>query len=404
MGLFGWLFPNREKNEKADKVQSYFKTMNAYTPSFTTYNGGIYEMELTRAAIHAFATSVSKLKPEFIGDVYSEMGERLQFKMNDHMDTSKFLYRLATILSVNTTAFIIPLYHDDMVTIKGYYPLLPYNTEVIDVKGEPWLRYTFPNGSKSAIELEHVGVLTQYQFKNEFFGDGNEPLLPTLTLLDIQRQGMMDAVKQSAVIRFMAKLGMNLNSEDIAKEREQFSSDNLSADNQTGIMMFDNKYTDVKQIDSKPYVIDKEQMELIKDNVYSYFGVNEDIIQNKFDEDTWNAFYEGKIEPFALQLGLVMTNMTFTDEEVKQGNYIMFTSNRLQYASNRTKLQVSTQLFDRGILTTNQINDIWNLPRVEGGDDRYIRKEYARLGKGEYASDRYEGISEFGDDGDTGDW
>jgi len=111
------------------------------------------------------------------------------------------------------------------------------------------------------------------------------------------------------------------------------------------------------------------------------FRVNEDIIQNKFDENTWNAFYEGKIEPFGLQLGLVLTNMTFTENEIAHGNQIMLTSNRLQYASNQTKLQVSTQLFDRGVLTTNQIMDIWNLPHVEGGDERYIRKEYGKVGE-----------------------
>lgn len=103
-------------------------------------------------------------------------------------------------------------------------------------------------------------------------------------------------------------------------------------------------------------------------------------MQNKFDEETWNAFYEGKIEPFALQLGLELTKMTFTENEIAHGNHIMFSSNRLQYASNATKLQMSTQLFDRGILSANMVNDIWNLPHVEGGDERYIRKEYGKVG------------------------
>jgi len=401
LGLFDKLFPNKQKNEKAHNAGEYFKTMSAYTPSFSTYDGGIYEMELTRAAIHAFATAVSKLKPEFTGSAYKTLEKQMQFKVNDHMDTTKFLYRLATILSVNTTAFIIPLYHKDMVTIRGYYPLLPHNTEVIDVAGEPWLRYSFQNGQKAAMELKNVGVLTQYQFKSEFFGDGNSPLLPTLSLMDIQKQGMEEAVKQSATIRFMAKLGQTLRPDDIESEKKRFSEDNLSSDNKSGVMMFDAKYSDVKQVDSKPFIIDNDQMELIKNNVYNYFGVNEDIIQNKFDEDTWNAFYEGKVEPFALQLGLVMTNMTFTENEISYGNQIMFTSNRMQYASNKTKLQVSTQLFDRGILNRNQIMDIWNMSHIEGGDERFIRKEYGKVGEDNNADNQYNGISEFDTDNET---
>lgn len=377
MGLFESLFPNKAKNNKSENVEGYFKALSTYTPSFTTYDGGIYEMELTRAAIHSFATACSKLKPEFAGSAYKSLERRMQYKPNDYMDTTKFLYRLATILSVNTTAFIIPLYNEDYVTIRGYYPLLPQQTELIDVGGEAWLRYTFGNGEKAAIEFSRVGVLTQYQFKNDFFGDGNAPLMSTLSLMDIQKQGMEEAIKQSANIRFMAKLGQTMRPEDIKKERDRFSADNLSADNASGMMMFDAKYSDVKQIDSKPFIIDSEQMNHIKTNVFNYFGVSEDIIQNKFTEETFNAFYEGKVEPFAIQLGLVMTNMTFTDNEVAHCNEIMFTSNRLAYASNSTKLSMSQQLFDRGILSRNEIREIWQMSPIEDGDKRYIRKEYA---------------------------
>jgi len=382
MGLFEKLFPNKAVNQaNEDKVEGYFKTMSAYTPSFNTYEGGLYEMELTRSAINAYATAISKLKPEMMGNAYKTLGKQLQFKPNPYMDTTKFLYRLATILAVNTTAFIVPLYGEDYKTIAGYYPILPQRTEVVNVKGEAWLRYTFNNGQKAAIELSEVGILTQYQYKDDFFGDGNAPLIPTLQLMDIQKQGMEEAIKSSANIRFMAKLGQTLRSEDIEKERNRFSKQNLSSDNQSGVMMFDSKYSDVQQIDSKPFIVDDKQMEQIKTSVFNYFGINEDIIQNKFTEDAWNAFYEGKIEPFALQLGLVMTNMTFTDKEIAHGNQIMFTANRMQYASNATKLQVSSQLFDRGILTTNDVMDIWNLPHVEDGDKRFIRREYTESDK-----------------------
>lgn len=378
MGLLEKLFP-RAALEK--QVDGYFKTLNAYTPAFTSYNGGVYETELTRAAIHSFANHCSKLKPEIQGNAYKNLGTALQFKPNPFMDTSKFLYRIATILSIDTTVCIIPLYGPDFQTIVGYYPLLPQRTEVVEVAGEPWLRYTFGNGQKAAIEWSKVGVLTQFQYKDDFFGAGNGALMPTMKLLDIQKQGMEEGIKQSAMIRFMAKLGQTIRPEDLAKERTRFSQENLSSDNQTGVMMFDAKYSDVKQIDSKPFIVDAEQMKIIQTNVYNYFGVNEKILQNSFNEDEWNAFYEGKIEPFALQLSLVMSNMTFTQRELSFGNSIILTSNRMQYASNKTKLDVSSQMFDRGILSTNQVMDIWNMAHVEDGDKRYIRREYVEVSK-----------------------
>ena len=373
IGLFSKIFSKQAQNKAVD---GYFKTLSSYTPSFTDYNGGIYEMELTRAAIHSFATHCSKLKPVMTGTAHKKLEKKLQFNPNPFMDTTKFLYRLATILSVNTTAFIVPIYDEEFKTISGYYPILPQRTELVSVNNEPWLRYTFSSGEHAAIELSKVGILTQYQYEKDFSGDGNKALMPTLNLLELQKQGMEEGIKQSAMIRFMAKIGTTLRPEDILKERERFSKDNLSNDNSSGVMMFDAKYSDVKQIDSKPFIVDADQMKIIQNNVFNYFGTNEKILQNSFSETEFDAYYEGKLEPFALQLSLVMTNMTFTEKEIAFGNQIFFSANRMQYASNATKLQVSTQLFDRGLLTNNQIMDIWNLPNVEDGDKRYIRREY----------------------------
>ena len=175
----------------------------------------------------------------------------------------------------------------------------------------------------------------------------------------------------------MAKLAQALKQKDIEEERKSFRENNLSAQNNGGVLLFDQKYEEVKQIDSKPFVVNPIQMSQIKENVFNYFGTNEAILQNKFKSDEWSAYYEGKIEPFAIEMSLVHTNMTFSEREVAFGNQIMFTANRLQYMSNSEKLNTVTQLFDRGFLTHNQGLEIFNMSPVEGGDKRYIRKEYA---------------------------
>jgi hypothetical protein len=305
---------------------------------------------------------------------------------------------------VNTTAFIIPLYADDYETITGFYPLLPQRTELIDVDGEPWLRYKFMNGQRAAIELARVGVLTRFQYKNDFFGDGNAALNPTMRLLDIQKQGIEEGIKQSATLRFLARLQGVITPEDMKKEKQRFSTDNLGADNQTGVLMFDNKYADVKQIDSKPFIVDAEQMKIIQNNVCNYFGTNEDILQNKFNEDTFNAYYEGEIEAsFAIPLSLTLTNMLFTQMEIAYNNAVILSANRLQYASNSTKLSVSQQLFDRGILTTNQVMDIWNMAHVPDGDKRYIRREYAEISKiGDLDDTDTKGVEQIAKNGQEG--
>lgn len=382
MGIFEAIF----KKPKADvNAKGYFKMLNGYSPVFTNAPESIYEMELTRAAIHSFANFCGKLKPEITGTARQNLSKTLLFKPNPFQDTYKFLYRLATILLVNNTAFVCPI-EDDFGKLVGYYPLLPQNCEVIDVGGKPYLRYSFATGQKAAVEFEKVGILTRFQYSNDFFGADNRAFNPTMQLIHTNNQGIINGVKNSAAIRFLAKIANLFDAEDIKKERERFTKDNLSADNQSGMIIYDNKFSEVKQVDSKPFTINANQMMQIKENVFDYFGVSEGIIQNKYSEDEWNAFYEGAIEPFALQLSLVMTNMTFTEHQISCGNSIIFTANRLQYASNQTKLSISTQLFDRGLINRNAVMDIWNMAHVENGDKYYIRKEYtevSQLGKEE---------------------
>jgi len=167
MGVFETIF----RKPKADlKAEGYFKMLNGYTPVFSNAPESIYEMELTRAAIHSFASFASKLKPEISGTAQKNLERTLQFKPNPFMDTSKFIYRIATILSVNNTCFIVPI-EDEFGGLIGYYPLLPQRCEVVEYNGAPFLRYTFGSGQKAAIEFERVGVMTQFQYTDDFFGE-----------------------------------------------------------------------------------------------------------------------------------------------------------------------------------------------------------------------------------------
>ena len=372
MGLFEKI---RQKEKMEQKVSDYFRLMNGYVPIFSSFEGGLYEMELTRAAIHSFATHCSKLKPEIKGPGNQKLERTLQFKPNRIMDAKKYLYRLATVYMTDNTAFVAPLY-DNFFEIIGFYPLLTSKCRIVNYDKKRYLRYDFGNGQHGSVELEHVGIMNQFQYRDELFGESNACMRPTMDLMNVQNQGIIEGIKNGASIRFLAKLANSLKDKTIAEERKRFIEDNLTVTNNGGVMMYDAKYEDVKVIDSKPFIVNPMQMSQIKENVFTYFGTNEKILQNNFTSDEWNAYYEGKIEPFAIEASLVHTNMVFSEREVAHGNQIMFTANRLQYLTNSEKLNTVTQLFDRGFMTHNQGLEIFNMSPVENGDKRYIRKEY----------------------------
>ena len=370
--------------------EDFYKMFIGYTPMWTTTAENIYEMEKIRAVIHSFASFCSKLKPEIQGASMARFNTQWASRINPFMDTSKFIYRLATILSVNNNAFIIPL-EDMSGAVIGLYPLLPQNCEVIDHQGTEYLRYTFSNGQRAAIEFSRVGILNQHQYQDDFFGESNGRVLKTtLQAITTANEGITNSVKSSAQIRFIAKIAGMIKPEDVTKQRDKFASDNLGSDNKSGLMVYDDKFGELKQVNSTPTVINAAQMKAIDSNIYSYFGISEAILQNDYTEDQYNAYHEGKISPFANQLSLVVTNMLFSTRELSHGNAVTFTSNRLEYASNRTKITLVTQMLDRGVITINEARVILGKEKSsEAHADKLImRREYGA-------------VSDLTDDGDS---
>lgn len=372
MGLLEALFP-RVHQEK--ELKNWWQTLTAYQPSFHSWNGQLYESELVRSAIDSRARHISKLRIEIIGSAKPTLQTQLKKQPNQWQTWSQFLYRLSTLLDMNNTAFIFPVLNRSMEVVGVYTGNVTEWKLLQDEKNTPWIKVTFNNQKIAVYKLSEIGIMTKFQFRDDFFGELNTALDDTMKLIDIQNQGIGEAIKNSATYRFMAQSSNFAKAEDLAKERRRFSSVNLSS-NGGGLLLFPNTYNNIQQIKASPYVVDSEQRDLIQKNVFNYFGVNDDILQNKAIGDSWNAFYEGCVEVFSIQFSEVITKMLFTEVERAYGAEIMATANRMQYLSNSDKLNVSAQMADRGILTRNEIREIWNLPPIPNGDVATIRGEY----------------------------
>lgn len=375
MGLFEKIF---KKQNPSNAPNGFFQTLSAYTPTFTSWGGQIYESELVRAAINARATHVSKLSVQVQGSAKPRLQTRLRTRPNEWQTWGQFLYRLSTILDVNNTAFIVPVM-DDYLETSGIFPVLPTQCTIVQYGNEPWLRYQFQTGQYASVELSRCGIMNKFQYRDDFFGEDNLALAPTMELINIQDQGIKEGVKSAATYRFMAQLSNFSKPEALEKERKRFTRENLQSGG--GMLLFPNTYQNIQQIKSSPFIVDADQMKMIQTNVFNYFGVNEDVIQNKAYGDKWSAFYEGAIEQFAIQFSEVTTKMLFSDRERAAGAFLMATANRLQYMSNAEKLNVSAQMADRGIMNRDEIREIWNLPPLPNGQGQAytIRGEYYLL-------------------------
>ena len=145
------------------------------------------------------------------------------------------------------------------------------------------------------------------------------------------------------------------------------------------MLLFPNTYTNIKQIESTPYTVDEKQMELIQTNVFDYFGVNENVMQGSANSEELDAFFNSSVEPFAIALSESLSRAIYNDHERAFGNHVFVNANRLQYMSQTAKVQVARDLGDRGILTINEIRELFNYSPLPNGDVAYIRGEYKQI-------------------------
>jgi len=343
-------------------------------PYTSGWNGSMYRQVLVRSVIERFAVACSKLKPEIQGSARPRIRRAVETSPNQFQTWPQFLYRCATLYMNNTTVCVVPVYKPGTQLQIGYYPIPLSSAEVVDHKGEYWLRWTNTDGSKGAIELAKVAIVNRFQYISDWFGDGNI-LASTLSMLKAQEEAQKQAVNDSAQIRYIGQLNGQVREEDMAKKRDRFYKDNLSGENETSLMLYDNTFASIEQIKAQNWTIPADEMERIENNVFDYFGTNRRILQNAYDENAWDAFYEGCIEPFALALGGAMSQATFTMRE-RPANKIMFSSNRLEYAAASSKRNINKDMCDRGIMTLNEAREILQLPPIDGGDVHILRGEY----------------------------
>lgn len=328
MGLFDKIFqPYKDKQSKKalENAEGYFRLLSTYRPAYTSWQGCIYESELIRASIDSIARMAAKTEVKINGTASRRLLTLLKYKPNAYQTWYQFVYRVVTITEVFNTCFIVPV-HDSNLDITGYYPVIPERVEILQYKGEPWLKYKFSNGNSAAVELSKCAIITKYQLYNDFFGETNtKSLESTLDMLHYSNESIKTAVHNTSNYNFIAQASNFSKVVDLANDRKRFTEHNLSADeSDRGLLLFPVEYKNIKQIEPTTFTVDEKQRNIIQQNVFSYFGTNEDIIQAKATTEEQDAFYAIKIEPLLLQLSQVMTDKIFTFREKGNGNNIKF--------------------------------------------------------------------------------
>ena len=375
MGIFQNLFKS-VKNDQ-NKTYTQFQEIGTYKSYFGSFGNNIYMSDDVRSCIRALSEHTSKANPRCTDkNVYN----LLSLRPNKFMNGKDFLAKTRNLLEIYNTAFIF-IDRDQRGQTVALYPI-PYQTfEAVQYKGDLFVQFQFAGTGvqKLTVPWADLAVLRKDYLMSDIAGESNTPLLGTL---DIQRtldQGLQNAVKSTSNLRGILKSTKGMLSPEVLKEqKDNFVRDYMNIDNSGGIASLD-ATQEFKEINIKPTTASAEEQKAYTDRVYRYFGVNEKIIKSNYTESDYDAFYESRIEPFLVALSLELTYKIFTERERAFGNEVWYESNRLQFASAKTKISM-VALVDRGLMTPNEYRALFNMSPYDGGDEFVLRLDTSKTG------------------------
>ena len=387
------LFKKVFGDDKNVQLGTRLQLVNGYEAVFTNYDGQIYDNPTVRACIDTIARNAAKLNPKHIRstdknykilneDIYHIIAEQ----PNEIMNAYDFYYKIFSELYLNNNVFVY-IMRDENLKVIGLYPILFNQADFVEYQNQIYVKFRFGTVKRRTVAYNDLIHLRRFFCKNDILGGSNLPVVSALSFQHILKEGIINAIKITMSIKgYLKSTKSMLSPKDAKKLRDNFIKDFVSDDNSSGIGALD-ATTDFKEVNLDPTVASDAQMTDNKNEILDYFNLNENIIQSKYSEDEWNAFYESVLEPLGIQIGMEFTNKIFTYGERYHGNKIIFEANRLQYASNKTKIEVARYL--NNYLYIDEIREILNLAPLPNGEGQKLMQDLNHINSN--IADTYQG-------------
>ena len=370
--LLGKIFGS-EKDTTAPTTSEQLEIIEGQKATFTPYKGNFHEDPDVLACVDTIARNGAKMHPRHIRNFNGKMEnvkdnlyKLLAKQPNEIQNAFKFYYQVITDLELYNNSLVY-IQRDENLKVTGLYPLEYSEIKLYEYQDKIWIKFKFGRGKERFVPYDRCIHLTRFVGKDGLFGGSSEPIIKVLDIKHVLDEGIVNAIKTTQSIKGILKsTKAMLKPEDVKRMRDQFVNDFIDYHrNKSGIGGLD-ATTDFMPVKIEPQTATDAQIKMVDEKVLKYFGINENIIESKYSEDEWNAFYESVLEPIGLQMSLEFSNKIFTPTEKNFGNEILFESNRLQYASNKTKIELVR--YASNIMTINEQREVFNLAPIEGGD------------------------------------
>lgn len=379
MSFFNRFTKRTKATRDIDQGKSIPIVINCW--NYKRFHGDLLDIDVIVSCIDALARNLAKMRLTAIRrvkdsvavtDLSSDIARVLR-KPNPYMTMYDFIYKVAALYYASNNAFIWPEYNNKGELIN-LWPINYRGFKVYEVDGIKVARFEMERNHFYTIPYKDLIPLRNHYFNDALFGDENYPFKPIAELMHAQNQGIIEGIKNSALLRGLLIASGVLKEEDIKAARERFIEENLNAKNNGGVMIIDGKF-DYKPLESKPYIIDADTRAKTKEEAFEYFGVNEEFLQNNFTAEKYEAIYEGRLEPFAIMFTDALTAFLYTEREVSFGNEIVANMSRVKYQSINSVVNIVNATKELGLFTRDEYREMLGyepLGPERGGDEIMI--------------------------------
>lgn len=391
------------KKTVVDKERSKAIPFNIETWHYKRFNGELLDIDTIVACIDALARNLAKMELAAIRrdknnisitEHTSDVAKVLK-KPNPYMSQYDFIYKVAATYFSSNNAFIWPEYDKDGMLIN-LWPINYRYVKMYEKDGVEFIRFELKQNHYYTVPYNQIIHLRNHFMEDDIYGDSNKSFKAIAELMDAQQQGIKGGIKNSALIRGILKALQVMKEEDIKAARERFMQENFAVENNGGVLMIDGKF-DYTPIESKPYVVDADTMKLSREAAYSFFGVNEDFVQNKFTSEKYEAVYEGRLEPFAIQFTQALTDGLFTSRMQSFGNMVVANMAKLKYQPLSTVTNMISVTRELGLFTRDEYREMLGYEPLgpdRGGDEIMVAVNNYQSGNADNSDQEGDGNNE----------
>lgn len=355
-----------------------WKELGSYQSTFSVFGEDAYRSGLVRASVRPLAELSSKAEAKCADERIRKL---LNYRPNMYMNGHDFLYKIRTRLEVLNTAFIY-IQRNDKNQVIGLYPVPFSYFEAVEYKNGLFIEFYFSGDATTQMILpwEDLAVLRKDYCSYDVAGDDNSAIIKTLQLLQTADEGMANAIRATANLRGILKsTKAMLAPEAIKKQKDDFVKDYLNLENEGGIASLDatQEFTPIRM---EPTTATHEQRREIREDIFRYFGVNDDIIMGKIKTEELENFYKVRIEPFFIALSQELTSKIFIGKAgAYEKNSIVYMADSGQFMTMNQKIQLFSSVVLYGGMLINEWRALIGYGPIDGGDKPIRRLDAANI-------------------------